>query len=278
MNLGIPVRVFFQSGRLAVFMVAFPSFFLSGMERVHSSQVHLQSLSEMAGAIHTAVRVHVLEESESEDRKTIYGVRPGPPTAFHTDMECRVDSILAGRCDLKKITVRYTKIVPVSYNGRGKEIMRYSPILPESGIEDSIEAGKEYIFCFSQPLIVPPADGRFSLLRAEPIEREQELGTLLAEAEAWRVFCREGATSTSTVAAFRLDPETGEILFFHGRGWKNQDGLTDELAPSFIPGVSPEFTGKVLSKVKAGGEAALSLSVGEEASPLIIRCSTAEAR
>ena len=155
-----------------------------------ASQVHIQSMAETSGNIQTALKVKVLEVKHTRMHMKLKSGAEGPLTSVHADYKCQVVETVVGQwpADAKKVSIRFTSVVPIKYDENGKAVMSFSPIRPGSGMEGDLKKGKEYLACFAYHL-----DASKPLQHLYAAYRPEDYAALLAargDAKAFAKFIK----------------------------------------------------------------------------------------
>ena len=135
-----------------------------------ASQVHMQAMAETSGNIQTVLKVKVLEVKHTRMHMKLKSGAEGPMTSVHADYKCQVVETVVGRwpVDAKKVSIRFTSVVPIKYDENGKAVMRFSPIRPGSGMEGDLKKDKEYLACFAYRLdVAKPIQYLYAAYRPE---------------------------------------------------------------------------------------------------------------
>ena len=156
-----------------------------------ASQVHMQAMDETSGNIQTALKVKVLEVKHTRIHMKLKSGAEGPVTSVHADYTCQVVETVAGQwpADVKKVSIRFTSVVPVKYDENGKSVMSFSPIRPGSGMEGDLKKGKEYLACFAYRL-----DASKPLQHLYAAYRPDHCAALLASVGDGRAFAKFSKT------------------------------------------------------------------------------------
>jgi len=152
-----------------------------------ASQVHFQAMAETAGNIQTALKVKVLEVKHTRIHMKLKSGAEGPVTSIHTDYKCQVVETVVGRWpgETKKVSIRFTSVVPIKYDENGKVLLRFSPIRPGSGMEPDLKKGKEYLACFAYRL-----DASKPLQHLYAAYRPEDCAALLASVGDAKAFAK----------------------------------------------------------------------------------------
>ena len=119
-----------------------------------ASQVHIQAMAETAGNIQTVLKVKVMEVKHTRMHMKLKSGAEGPVTSVCADYKCQVVEVVVGQwpADARKVSIRFTSVVPIKYDKNGKAVMSFSPIRPGSGMEGDLKKDKEYLACFAYRL------------------------------------------------------------------------------------------------------------------------------
>jgi len=156
-----------------------------------ASQVHLQTMAETSGNIRAALKVKVLEVKHTQVHMKLKSGAEGPVTSVHADYKCQVVEAVVGPWpdNAKKVSIRFTSVVPIKYDENGKVVLRFSPIRQGSGLEGDLKKGKEYLACFAYRL-----DPSKPLQHLYAAYRPEECAALLASIGDGRAFAKFSKT------------------------------------------------------------------------------------
>jgi hypothetical protein len=150
-----------------------------------ASLVVPSQLEEMAGQIHTVLKVRVKEIKQTENRMKLKDGSEGPVIGFEKIITADVIAELVGHVEVRPITVKYYMPVLAKYDAEGNVELTYSIQILGTALEYSIEKDQEYIFCFGPTLPEMWDQGNVQLMRAE--RPEMESAVIAAVNQAKRV-------------------------------------------------------------------------------------------
>jgi hypothetical protein len=155
---------------------------------VAASLVHPQAMAETAGNIKTVLKVKVLDVKHTRIHMKLKSGAEGPLTSTHADYKCQVVEVVVGQwpTESKKVSIRFTSVVPIKYDENGKKVMHFSFIRPGSGMEGDLKKGKEYLACFAYRL--DPAKPLQHLYAAYRPEERAALLAATGDAKAFAKF------------------------------------------------------------------------------------------
>lgn len=199
-------------------------------------QVHFRRLDQVAGMMTHVFKVKVTKITRSQKHHKLKGGRKGPVSAWYVTYDCSVQEQLIGKTGKKKITVRYVMGNPTGYDKDGKVVMRISPILNGSGLEQGLEVGKSYLLCFSG---FSDKDRTHYLLRAEKPGNRASILRHVGEARAWKLLRKHHAKAMKSAGAAHYDAARRCLLVVLGTSLYMVNGLDNEVHVVRINVVSP---------------------------------------
>lgn len=178
-----------------------------------ASQIFYSPLAKAADSIETLVKGKVRKVDKTVQYKPL---RNGKKieTSTHFSYQVEVSSVLYGDAPLGTVQIGHSSFVPIVYNDEGTPVTMFSPILEGSGLENSLQEGREYLLSIGK--IADATTGEIPLYRAELPEKEVRLLELIHESHAWKLARQKLPDELPRITAYRFDPESRRLLLFQG--------------------------------------------------------------